>query len=148
MESIAKISPLCKYNYIFLVRTAWWRRSRWPRGLRRRSATVRLLRLWVRIPPGHGRCCECFVMSGRSLCDELITRPEESYWLCCVVVCDLETLWMRRLWPTGGCRTKNKTLKEDAWQHEENAEMVDLILFHNRFSRTYFYSKKNFVRLT
>jgi len=23
--------------------------------------------------------------------DELITRPEESYRLCCVVVCDLET---------------------------------------------------------
>ena len=27
----------------------------------------------------------------RRLCDELITRPEESYGLCCVVVCDLET---------------------------------------------------------
>ena len=25
------------------------------------------------------------------LCDELITRPEESYRLCCVVVFDLET---------------------------------------------------------
>ena len=30
-------------------------------------------------------------MSGRGLCDELITRPEESYRLWCVVVCDLET---------------------------------------------------------
>jgi len=30
------------------------------------------------------------VLSGRGLCDELITRPEESYRLCCVV-CDLET---------------------------------------------------------
>jgi len=29
-------------------------------------------------------------LSGRGLCDELITRPEESYRLCCVVVCDLE----------------------------------------------------------
>jgi hypothetical protein len=27
-------------------------RSRWPRGLRRRSAAARLLRSWVRIPPG------------------------------------------------------------------------------------------------
>ena len=27
-------------------------RSQWPRGLRRRSAAARLLRLWVRIPPG------------------------------------------------------------------------------------------------
>jgi len=31
------------------------------------------------------------VLSGRGLCDELITRPEESYRLCCVVVCELET---------------------------------------------------------
>jgi len=23
-------------------------------------------------------CCECCVVSGRGLCDELITRPEES----------------------------------------------------------------------
>jgi len=30
-------------------------------------------------------------LSGRGLCDELITRPEESYRLCCVVVRDLET---------------------------------------------------------
>jgi len=30
-------------------------------------------------------------LSGRGLCDELITRPEESYRLCCVIVCDLET---------------------------------------------------------
>jgi len=32
------------------------------------------------------------VVSGRGLCDELITRPEESYQLWCVVVCDLENL--------------------------------------------------------
>ena len=31
------------------------------------------------------------VLSGIGLCDGLITRPEESYRLCCVVVCDLET---------------------------------------------------------
>ena len=31
------------------------------------------------------------MLSGRGLCDELITRPEEPYRLCCVVVCDLET---------------------------------------------------------
>jgi len=30
-------------------------------------------------------------LSGRGLCDGLITRPEESYRMCCVVVCDLET---------------------------------------------------------
>ena len=54
---------------------------------------ARLLRSWVRIPPGAWIfvCCECRVLSGRGLCDELITHPEESYRLSCVVVCDLET---------------------------------------------------------
>ena len=52
-----------------------------------------LLRSWVRIPPAAWIfvCFECRVLSGRGLCDELITRPEESYRLCCVVVRDLET---------------------------------------------------------
>jgi len=36
-------------------------------------------------------CFECRMLSGKGLCDELITRPEESYRLCCVIVCDLET---------------------------------------------------------
>jgi len=36
-------------------------------------------------------CCECRVLSGRGLCDELITCPEQSYRMWCVVVCDLET---------------------------------------------------------
>ena len=68
-------------------------RSQWPLGLRRRSAAARLLRSWVRIPPGAWMsvCCECCVLSGRGLCDELISRPEESYRLWCVVVCDLES---------------------------------------------------------
>jgi hypothetical protein len=68
----------------------------WLRGLRCRSAVARLLRLWVRIPPEAWLfvCCQCCVLSGRGLCDELITLPEESYCLCCVVVCDLETSWM------------------------------------------------------
>jgi hypothetical protein len=35
--------------------------------------------------------CDCYVLAGRGLCDELITRSEESYRLWCVVVCDLET---------------------------------------------------------
>jgi len=39
------------------------------------------------------------VLSGRGLCDELITRPEKSYRIWCVVVCDLESWKMRRLWP-------------------------------------------------
>ena len=68
-------------------------RSQWPRGLRCGSATARLLRLWVRIQPWAWMsvCYEFCVLSGRGLCDGLITRPEESYRMWCVVVCDLET---------------------------------------------------------
>jgi len=85
-------------------------RSHWPRGLRPRSAAARLLRLWVRTSPGAWMsvCCERCVLSGRGLCDELITRPEESYRMWCVVVCDPEISWMRRPWPTEGRRAKNK----------------------------------------
>ena len=35
---------------------------------------------------------ECCVLSDRGLGDELITRPEESYRLWYVVVCDIENL--------------------------------------------------------
>ena len=93
-----------------LSNTLFVSRSQWPRRLRRRSAAARLLRLWVRIPPGSWRfvCCECCVLSDRGLCDELITLPEEFYSVCCVVLCALETSWIRRPWPTGGCRAKNK----------------------------------------
>ena len=39
------------------------------------------------------------MLSGRGLCDELIARPEESYRLCCVVVCDLENLMNEEPYP-------------------------------------------------
>ena len=92
-----QIAVIRRKNYI-------WAGSSGRAGLRRRSAAPRLQRLWVRIPPEAWMffCCECCVLSGRGLCDELITRREESYRLWCVVVCDLEPSWMRRSWPTGG----------------------------------------------
>jgi hypothetical protein len=92
-------------------------RYQWPRGLRRRSAAAHLLRSSVRIPPGAWMfvCCECCVLSGRCLCDELITRPEESYRLWCVVVCDLETSRMRRPWPAMGRSATKKTFLRTKW---------------------------------
>ena len=59
-------------------------RSQWPRGPRRGSAAARLLGFQVRIPQGSWMFvpCECYVLSG-SLCDGLITRPEESYRVRC-----------------------------------------------------------------
>jgi hypothetical protein len=51
------------------------------------------------------------VLSGRTLCNELITRPEESYRLRFVVMCDLEKQIssMRRPRITRGlsCQEKN-----------------------------------------
>jgi hypothetical protein len=46
--------------------------------------------------------CECCVLSGRGLCVGLITRPEESYRVWCVIVCDHESSVMGKPWPTGG----------------------------------------------
>jgi len=43
--------------------------------------------------------CWCFLLSGRGLCDELITRPEESYRLWCIVVCDLKNLMNEEPYP-------------------------------------------------
>jgi len=60
-------------------------------------------------PAGGMNVCMLWVLcvlSGRGLCDELITRLEELYRLWSVVVCDLETSRMGRPWPTGGCRAK------------------------------------------
>jgi hypothetical protein len=55
-------------------------------------------------------CCECCVLSGKGLCDELITRPEESYRLWYVVVCDLETSrMMKPLLTLGRSATGGKT---------------------------------------
>jgi len=51
------------------------------------------------------------MLSGRDLCDELITRPEESYRLWFGVVCDLEISRMRKSWPTGGL-LRQKTNKQ------------------------------------
>jgi len=66
-------------------------------------------------------CREYCVLSGRGLCDELITRPEESYRLWCVVVCDLETSRMRRSWPVLGCSATHK--KKNLVVREETARI-------------------------
>ena len=47
--------------------------------------------------------CACCVFSGRSLSYRSISCSKQSYWLWCVIVCDLEISRMRQLWPTLGC---------------------------------------------
>ena len=101
---VVSLKDYSLFTYYCLINAMKYR-SQWPRGLRHGFTASRFLRFWVRIPPGaliFFCCCECCVLSDRGLCDELITRLEESYRLWCVVLCDLETSWMRRPWPALG----------------------------------------------
>jgi hypothetical protein len=95
-SAIQDIEFLMTWMYFCIFLTLLCSRSQCPRGLRRRPTAARLLRSWIRIPlEAWMSVCECCVLSGRGLCDELTTRPEESYRLWCVAVCDLETSYMR-----------------------------------------------------
>jgi len=85
----------CNNPILFHSKTApSWRcivagsRSQWPCCLRRGSTVARLLGLRVRIPLGAWMSvsCECVVLSGRGLCEGLITRTEKFYRVRCVWV--------------------------------------------------------------
>jgi hypothetical protein len=55
-------------------------RSQWPRGLRRSSASVRLLGCGFEYRRGMDVCCcKCRVLSGRGLCNRPITPRGETY---------------------------------------------------------------------
>jgi len=65
-------------------------------------------------------CYECCMLSGRSLCDELIPRPEESYRLWCVVVCDLENL-----------KNEEVMTRVGSQRHREKKKLHLVGYFHN-----------------
>jgi hypothetical protein len=96
---------------------------------RRMSAVARLLRQWVRILPGSLRfvVSEFSELSVVSLCDELITRPEEFYGIWFVVVCDLETPSMKMSWPAMGRSTTNKSV-EQAHFNQGNVNFLYFVL--------------------
>jgi hypothetical protein len=54
------------------------------------------------------------VLSCRGLCDGLITRPEESYRLWCVVVCDLENLKNEEAMTSVGSQRHSKTKSKES----------------------------------
>ena len=104
-------------------------RSQWPRVLRCSSAAAHLLRSWVRIPPGAWIfvCCECCVLSGRGLCDELITRPEESYRLWCVIVYDLENLKNEETMTSVGSQRMPKQVAQIAVCSQINTKHINTV---------------------
>jgi hypothetical protein len=59
-------------------------------------------------PTGGMDVCLLCVLSGRGLCDELITRPEESYRLCRVVVYDQETSYDKEAIACAGLQSQRK----------------------------------------
>ena len=73
--------------------------------------------------------CECCVFSGRGLCDELITRPEESNRLWFVVVYDLNSSKTGQPWPSLGRSATKKIFRKNA----------DYLLRGNNRSRMYSY---------
>jgi len=79
------------------------------------------------LPPGPwlSVSCDGCLLSGRDLCDELITRPEESYRMWCVVVFDLETSWMRRPWPgLGRSATKKNSVQILHYLSPSQSELI------------------------
>jgi len=84
-----------------------WGQSQWPRGLRHRSATSRLLGLRVRIPPGGMNVClsvsvvYCQVEIS-ALGWSLVQRIPIDWG---VSECECEASIKRRPWPTMGCFT-------------------------------------------
>ena len=68
------------------------------------------------------------MLSDRGLCDELITRPEESYRLWCVVVCDLETLRMGAPYIYDISRLRVKLIKKLLYFF---GTFIFIVIFHN-----------------
>ena len=64
------------------------------------------------------------MLSGRGLCDELITRPEESYRLWCVVVCDLENF-----------KNEEVMSRVGSQRHRKKNIFYKLFVIHSRYAK-------------
>ena len=70
--------------------------------------------------------CECCVISGRGLCDDVVARPEESYqvWCVCVCECNRKASKMGRVWRIVGCCAMGQTMSV----YDERHAATDVIL--------------------
>ena len=89
-------------------------RSRWPCGLRRRSAVAWLLRwrFWILLTAWCLSLVFVVCSVGSSRCDELTAHSVAPYRLR---VCDLETSTTRRHRPELGCCTTKENYKNFEW---------------------------------
>jgi len=78
-------------------------------------------------------------LSGRGLCDEPITRPEESYRLCYVVVCDLETSRIGAPYIYDISNLRVKLIKKKGQRQEELITYVFVQPFACRITGLYYW---------
>jgi hypothetical protein len=96
----------------------------------RSNAAERLLGSWVRIPPGVWMFVSCtvFVLSGRGLCNGPIPRPEESYRMWCVFVCDQVKSKRKKTLDTcceqAGRRGKDYETKRNFWYIKTSNHLI------------------------
>jgi hypothetical protein len=75
----------------------------------------------------------CVVWSGRGLCNKLITRPEESYRLWCVIVCDYETPWYEEAIARAGLQSHNIYIYIDIYIYCIYLTSMELLITNFRF---------------
>jgi hypothetical protein len=104
------------YNFLCISVGNYTRgRFQWPRGLRRGSAAACLLRLWVRIPPGHGRLSSVsFVRCQVEVTASCWSLVQRSHTECGVSEYEHESSIMRRSWTTW---VKLETERGSTWSH-------------------------------
>jgi hypothetical protein len=72
--------------------------------------------------------CGCCVLLGRGLCDELISSPEDSHRLWCVVECDLETSWVWKPNPRRGAAPQEQNIYHQAHcRKHENKQTLNMV---------------------
>jgi len=89
-------------------------------------------------------------LSGRGLCDELITRPEEFYRLCCVVVCDVETSRIGAPYIYDISRLRVKCMEYGTYQNVCNVSCcykLQSLLWHCEIQQLVFHTPKSFKQL-